>query len=174
MKEYKSGRFTFIPSDLELLKSELESNQSLSSRLRAFVFESWPPGEYDRNAIEYFIEKLRLKGPAAEGWLGWYVLAETDSGKRDLIAAAGFFGPPDEEGSVEIGYSIVEEWRGKGAATEIVEFLVKTAFGYEYVNLIKARTSKDNAASIKVLQKNGFFLSGSGEEPDSLIFHLKK
>ena len=174
MKEYSSGNFTYIPSDERLLTAELESNESLSRLLNAQIGNDWPPGEYDRNAIEYFLEQHKLKGSQSEGWFGWYVLAETEESKRELIAAAGYFGPPDEEGSVEIGYSIVESRRGKGAATEIVGFLVKNAFQDPRVLVIKARTTSDNPGSIKVLERNRFLLERKEEHSGTLSFILKK
>lgn len=174
MKEYCSGSFIYIPADVNLLKAELESNETLSAILNAQIGNYWPPGEYDRNAIEYFLEQLQKYGAQSEGWFGWYVLSAIESSKRELIAAAGYFGPPDGEGSVEIGYSIVDDWRGRGAATEIVGFLVKKAFQDPRVSLIRARTTEDNPGSIKVLERNGFSLSGKGEDPGSLLFFLKK
>lgn len=174
MKEYSSGSFIYIPADVNLLKAELESNESLSALLNARIGSDWPPGEYDRNAIEYFLEQFQKYGARSEEWFGWYVISAIESSQRELIAAAGYFGPPDGEGSVEIGYSIVEGWRGKGAATEIVGFLVKNAFQDTRVSLIKARTSRDNPGSIKVLERNGFSPAGEGEDPGSLSFSLKK
>ena len=84
----------------------------MTSLLCVDVPASWPPGEYDRDALEFF--KSKLEGAAAEhrGWYGWYVMSLSGDGARQsLVAAAGYLGPPSD-GGVEIGYSVVPEARG--------------------------------------------------------------
>ena len=36
----------------------------------------------------------------------------------EVIGDIGFHGPPDQAGTVEIGYGIVEQYRGRGLAGE--------------------------------------------------------
>nr|GFB06442.1 hypothetical protein [Tanacetum cinerariifolium] len=88
----------------------------------------WPPGDYDREAMQYFLERLTAGGREAAGWYGWYALrkAEGDT-PRTLVGTGGFMGPPDAAGTAEIGYSIATDWRGQGLATELVGGLVQQA-----------------------------------------------
>ena len=44
------------------------------------------------------------------------------------MGAIGFVGPPDENGDVETGFSIMPEQQGRGYATELVQSIVSRAF----------------------------------------------
>jgi ribosomal-protein-alanine N-acetyltransferase len=128
-------------------------------------------GEYDRNAMEFFRSKLESDAQRYDGWLGWYVV--TRDATPTLIAGAGFLGPP-EDGTVEIGYSVVAEARGAGYATEIVEALVRRAFESDSVQRVVAETATTNEASQRVLERNGFTPAGSGRDASSLRFQKSR
>ncbi|WP_405119690.1 GNAT family N-acetyltransferase [Pseudomonas leptonychotis] len=137
----------------------------------AKISSSWPSGEYDRDAMEFFLSRLEEGGESAEGWYGWYALgSETPEGSRTLIGAAGYHGPPDSTGTVEIGYSVLPEWQNHGYASEMVKLLVTHALSFEGVSLLVAHTRIENPASIAVLSRCGFVPAGAGLEPDSMRF----
>lgn len=71
-----------------------------------------------------------------------------------------FKGEPCEDGGVEIGYAIDPAFQGKGYITEAVEVLCGWALSQKYVRFVKAETKRENIASQKVLQKNGFVFMG--------------
>src|SRR5215475_5788919 len=56
---------------------------------------------------------------------GCYVIIEKVSGLA--VGTIGFFGPPDEAGTVMIGFGLVEAVRGQGYATEALRGLVEYA-----------------------------------------------
>ena len=71
----------------------------------------------------------------------------------------------DESGSTETGYGIVENYRNCGYATEAVCAVVDWALKQNAVNCVTAEVDKDNIASVRVLEKSGFELTGrAGEE----------
>lgn len=78
----------------------------------------------------------------------------------DLVGTAigtiGFFGPPDEQGEVTIGYGLVPGARGFGYATEAVGRLVEFCRSQAGVRAVLADTATDNVASQRVLAKTGF------------------
>ena len=80
----------------------------------------------------------------------------------ELRAATG--GKPTERGEVEVGYSIMPSWQGSGLATEAVAALVDWAFSHADVQRVTAQTMPALAASIRVLEKNGFCLLDEGCE----------
>jgi RimJ/RimL family protein N-acetyltransferase len=80
------------------------------------------------------------------------------------VAGAGYLGPPAEDGSVEIGYSVIPEARGRGYASEIVQFLVARAFSFAGVQRVIAQTQESNLASSTVLARCGFVAVGPGAE----------
>jgi ribosomal-protein-alanine N-acetyltransferase len=71
----------------------------------------------------------------------------------------------NEDGSVEIGYGINDEFQGQGYATEAVAVAVNWALKQAGVLRVEAETEPDNAASQRVLAKCGFVPNGIvGEE----------
>ena len=84
-----------------------------------------------------------------------------------VVGSIGFFGPPEaaEDGvaEAEIGYGLVPDARGHGAATEALRGLLGAtdAAGVR----VRARTEPANTASVRVLAKCGFTeLRGSDED----------
>lgn len=71
----------------------------------------------------------------------------------------------DKTGSSEIGYGIAEEYRGHGYATEAVTAMAAWALQQDGVSCVTAEVDRDNAASVRVLEKSGFEPTGrTGEE----------
>jgi RimJ/RimL family protein N-acetyltransferase len=71
------------------------------------------------------------------------------------VGGIGFFGPPGNDGSVELGYGLVEAARGRGFATEALLALVSQAL-VRGARQVKADTELQNRASQRVLEKAGF------------------
>lgn len=166
-------RLTLIAATLEHVRIELEAPEHLSILLDARVSSAWPTGEYDRAAMEFFRARLAEGGREVEGWYGWYAVRKADAqSPRALVGAGGYFGPPDAEGIVEIGYSVLPEWRRMGYASELVRALLERAFGQAQVTKVIAHTTEANPASIGVLLRCGFVAVGAGQEADTLRFEL--
>jgi RimJ/RimL family protein N-acetyltransferase len=80
-------------------------------------------------------------------------------------------------GDPEVSYWIGKEYWGRGLATEALSVFL----GYVEVRPLYARVAKDNAASIRVLEKCGFTISGEdkgfsnarGEEVEEFILKLR-
>jgi ribosomal-protein-alanine N-acetyltransferase len=159
----RAGRLTLVPATLALLDADLESGEALGRGLNAVVPESWPPGEYDRGAAEFFRDRL-AEEPGSAGWYGWYAIWRPEDRLPILIGMVGYLGPPDPSGTVEIGYSIATEFRAGGFATEIVRALVARAWASPGVRRVIARVRSGNAGSEKVLQRCGFARVGPAEE----------
>ena len=137
-----SSKLDFVAATVEHLEAELQSREMLSSLLRVNIPEDWPPGEYDPPAIKYFLDQLK-KNPDAYGWYNWYAILR--SGRVEpgtLVGAGGFFGPPNPDGQIEIGYSIVPKFAGRGYATELVSFLIEYTATHANVKRIIATWQK--------------------------------
>jgi RimJ/RimL family protein N-acetyltransferase/predicted enzyme related to lactoylglutathione lyase len=154
-------RLDLIPANVVLVDAELRSTDELATALGARIPGPWPPGEYDREAILHF-RRCLAEHPDAVGWYGWYVLLRGE-GLPVVIGAGGYTGPPDAGGTVEIGYSIVRGYEGRGFATELVRALAEHAFATGRVRQIIARTGGENRGSARVLGKSGFRRTGSRE-----------
>lgn len=172
MRNNKSGRIEMISSSAEHVRIELEMPELLAEKLNAVVSDNWPSGEYDRDAMEFFLSCFETGGDAAKGWYGWYAVnIDNAEGARALVGAGGYFGPPDVNGVVEIGYSILPEWQRRGYATEMVNMLVAHASSFDSVNKIIAHTAAGNVASINVLTTSGFERAETNE--GNVRFELK-
>jgi RimJ/RimL family protein N-acetyltransferase len=159
---FRTQRLELVAATLEHVLAEFSGRGALAALLKVQVPSSWPPGEYDRDALEFFKSKLESASPEEHGWYNWYVISLGTSGfGQSLVAGAGYFGPPSR-GTVEIGYSVVPEARGQGYATEIVEALVAHAFKSQRVRSIIAHAQDTNEASSSVLRRCGFRAVGPG------------
>jgi len=171
----RTARLTLAAATPAHLRTELDAPERLASLLGAEVADDWPSGEYDRDAMEFFHERLREGGDAAAGWYGWYAIRHADGdGPRALVGAGGYLGPPDEDGIVEIGYSVLPEWQRRGYAGEIASALVARAFALAGVARVIAHTTLENAGSVTVLTRLGFVTAGPGPEPGIIRFELPR
>jgi RimJ/RimL family protein N-acetyltransferase len=80
-----------------------------------------------------------------------------------VVGDCGTVGPPDD-GSVEIGYGLAAPYRGRGIGTEVVRLLSELLLARPDVRRLTAEVLLDNAASHRVLEKNGFAVERSDGE----------
>lgn len=166
----RTARLELLAATLDLIAAELAGPQALGALLGVPVPASWPPGEYDQDALQFFTSRLVAGGPAALGWYNWYAITLGADGRREsLVAGAGYMGPP-ADGVVEIGYSVAPEARGRGFATEIVQALADRALSVGGVHKVIAHTLVSNLTSQRVLKRAGFSAAGPGAEPQLLRF----
>jgi [ribosomal protein S5]-alanine N-acetyltransferase len=106
-------------------------------------------------------------------WEHGFALVHRDI--QSVIGGAGFKGPPDQQGMVEIAYGIVPSYQGRGYATEATAALVAFAFGSGRVRLIRAHTSPTANASTRVLAKCAFCHIGEVMDPeDGLVWRWER
>jgi RimJ/RimL family protein N-acetyltransferase len=106
---------------------------------------------------------LAAAGPTATPFT-MYLIRRADDGKA--VGGFGFFGPPDETGSVEFGYGLIPSARGAGLATEAVQVALDHASAWGALIAV-ADTALGNTASQRVLTKNGF---DEVERDESLVY----
>jgi ribosomal-protein-alanine N-acetyltransferase len=119
-----------------------------------------------------WIEQLRV-APGPDAWTLGFGVQHRDESR--VIGSAGFKGPPDEDGIVEIAYGIAPGYQGRGFATEAARALV--AFALERVDVtgIRAHTMPENGASSHVLAKCGFERVGEVVDPeDGLVWRWER
>ncbi len=73
-----------------------------------------------------------------------------------MVGEFCFKGPPDQTGSVEIGYATYEQYKNKGYMSDAVGAITKWSLTQPEVNSIKACTAPNNTPSQKILKKTGF------------------
>lgn len=156
----QSRRLSLIACTRELIGKDIEGSENLAEVLGTVVPQDWPPALYGRTAMRFAL--MQLDDPAEQGWSFWYLTTKQEQG--ELVGIASFKGRPDTAGSVEISYSIISSFQRQGLATEAVAALVGWAFSHYNVKEVSAETFPYLRQSIRVLEKNGFHLTGPGSE----------
>jgi [ribosomal protein S5]-alanine N-acetyltransferase len=93
---------------------------------------------------------------------GIWVLVERET--DTVVGDIGFHGPPDESGTVEIGYSVLPERRRRGYATEAVRALTSWALEQPGVRAVTASCEPTNIGSIRALERAGFTRVGENAD----------
>jgi RimJ/RimL family protein N-acetyltransferase len=166
-------RLALVPATPALLEAALAGNARLASALHAVVPASWPHRFLDDQALRYVLARLE-ESSARSGWWLYFVVLPEATGTRTLIGSAGYKGPPTRDGSVEIGYGIVDDRQRRGYATEAARGLIARAFSFPEVGLVVAETLPELLPSIGVLRKCGFRDAGTGSEPGVIRFELDR
>jgi RimJ/RimL family protein N-acetyltransferase len=94
----------------------------------------------------------------------WITRVVYDSTRRIVVGKAGFHGPPDEQGMVEIGYAIDPRWRRRGYARAAVDVMLKHAHCSPDVRTVRASISPSNVISQRLVAQYGF--AAVGEQID--------
>jgi RimJ/RimL family protein N-acetyltransferase len=74
-----------------------------------------------------------------------------------VVGDCGWFGPPDEDGEVEIGYGLARSVRGRGLGTEAVALLLDW-LATKGAKRVRAEVRPGNAASFALLARLGFVI----------------
>ena len=91
----------------------------------------------------------------------WTVI---DKAQNTMVGDICFFGAPNENGEVEIGYGTYEDFRGKRYMIDAVAAIVEWAKSQPSIKAVLASTDKSNVASYTILQRNDFSKSGETDE----------
>lgn len=148
--DLRTERLTLVSLTPELARKALEDREELGRILGAHVPVSWPGADFARVLP-------RIADSATE--TSTRLIVHTED--RTVIGETGFHGPPDGTGAVEVGYSIIPEYRGQGFAFEATRALIEDAFATPGVRRVVAECLDDNRASLRVLEKLGMRRIGS-------------
>jgi [ribosomal protein S5]-alanine N-acetyltransferase len=168
----RSERLELVPATVDLLSAALEGPSALEIALHTRVPPTWPPEFLDSPALEFTRDRLAEAPDDGEWWMYFIVLPHAAE-ERVLIGTAGYKGPP-ADGTVEVGYGIVTDYRRRGYASEAVLALVARAFLVPGMRRVIAETLPELTPSIGVLRKCGFELIGEGSEPGVIRFELTR
>lgn len=170
----QTKRLTLIPATREVLAADLNDRGRFSRLLQARVPAAWPPPLMDEGVIREF---LRIQDdPSGSLFAAWYwVLNDPATGTGTLIGNGGILQARGRPDTAVLGYSVLDEFWNRGYATEAVGALVPVIFSLPGITRIIATTYPDLAASIRVLEKNGFVKTedvpaGAGAEEGTVCY----
>lgn len=138
----------------------------MRSLLDVNVSDDWP-GDGVRGFFPFYADLLE-RDP---GWLGWGIWLIVHAADAAIIGDIGFKGPPDRDGVVEIGYSVVPGYRRQGYASEAAGALVIWGLGQPGVTRVRAECYRNNQASIGVLKRVG--LTVVAEDGELLLWEIR-
>lgn len=121
--------------------------------------------ERDPELKEAYAEMLdgALANPERRLWHTLWVMTLKD--ERETVVGNLDFKGLDASRVVEIGYATTPGYEGRGLMTEAVGAMIRWAVATGLVDAAEAETAPENAASQRVLEKNGFRFAGKfGEE----------
>ncbi|WP_370949678.1 GNAT family N-acetyltransferase [Amycolatopsis sp. cg5] len=91
--------------------------------------------------------------PASAAWVTGIIWDEL---RQLAVGRAGYHGPPDPAGMVEIGYAVEPAHRRRGYARAALEALLRRAADEPHVRTVRVTISPDNVASYQLASKYGF------------------
>jgi RimJ/RimL family protein N-acetyltransferase len=113
----------------------------------------------------YRLKQLESQ-PEADGWTAHAAVAEPEG---VVVGHAGYHGPPDADGMVEVGYTVDPQYRRQGYAKAILAALIARAVAEPAVRVVRATISPDNVASLATIASFGFAQNGEQwDEEDGL------
>ncbi len=123
--------------------------------------------EWPGEAIASFpeLQRRHAADPAYQEWGGIMI-------DRERLIAVGQMGvkaPPDQTGTVEIGYGVNQSLRGRGYATELARAFATWLLEQPSVRQVTAECLVDNHASARVLQTAGFRRAGERSDDEGIL-----
>ncbi len=110
-------------------------------------------------------DQVRADPPSA----GWITAVVWDPDRQVAVGRAGFHGPPDGSGMVEVGYSIDPAHRRRGYARAAVRALLDRAAREPGVRVVRASVGPANEPSLRLVRSLGFVAVGEQiDEEDGL------
>ena len=141
----------------KLQESDAESLFHFEVANRVYFNKMVPDRGEDYYKFKFFNDKLlQLITEQSLGFSTFYLIKDENGfiiGRINLVD----FNHANQ--SVELGYRISEDQSGKGMATLGVKQVLGEVYHQDKIKHISARTTKDNLASQKVLENNGFTYS---------------
>lgn len=126
---------------------------------------------------EYFVgpdwrETWRMRSEQVEqdpDSAAWVTGVIWDERQQVAVGRAGYHGPPDQSGMVEIGYAVDPAYRRRGYARAALEALLQRAAHEPQVKTVRVTISPGNTASYALASQYGFVEVGEQrDEGDGL------
>jgi [ribosomal protein S5]-alanine N-acetyltransferase len=165
MLHIQTPRLRLVPCSVQAAQAAISDRAALQTLLGVRVPDDWPAEDL-RDFLPVYGRIVDAQA-ASDGWGIWLVLEQTE---RTLVGDAGFKGPPDDLHAIEIGYSTLPAFQGRGYASEAVQALVAWGLAQPGVRRVVANCLADNAASIRVLRKAG--MRQTGRDRDNLTWEI--
>ncbi|MCI0655824.1 MAG: GNAT family N-acetyltransferase [Acidobacteria bacterium] len=170
----RSERLLLIAATVEMVRAEIHDRRELARLVEARVPADWPPPLNDETSQQWTLTYL-LSNPDAAGFGYWYIaLPDQTAEGKSLVGIVGLKGKPTIDGTVEVGYSVMEDRQRQGYGSEATSALIAWVFDHPEVTRVVAETLPHLRPSIRVMERNGMSFLGSGSEEGVIRFGITR
>ena len=165
-------RLALVAITPQSLQSEISADGLLGAITNTHVPLKWPPEHWEPHVFDLLLK--RIADDATEvGWHRYIALRHTDN-SRTLIGTLGGFRKAERPEECEVGYSVLENYQGKGYATEGTRALIDWALARSSLKMISAQTLPSLPKSIRVMEKCGMKYVGAGDKEGTLRYQWQR
>jgi len=164
-------RVEIVQLDPAALRGLADGDQAAAERTSPVPLSPYLAGPECRRVWEIRAEQV-VEDPASAAWITGIVW---DPERGLAVGRAGYHGPPDGDGMVEVGYSIDPQFRRQGYARAALRALLARAAAEPDVRTLRATISPDNIASRDLVLAHGLVEVGEQEDDEDgleLIYEL--
>jgi len=155
----RTERLVLEPIDPEVIRLLIRGDRAAAQQEAARTFpDEFPTADELGGFLPIQLKRMDAD-PHRRDWLARLMVTH----EGEVIGHCGFHGPPDVIGRAEIGYTVFEQFRGRGFATEAAHALTQWAFTHGEERVF-ATVSPDNAPSLAVIRHLGFVEVGTQED----------
>lgn len=148
-----------LPMTRALLDAEDSGLGTFSAAFGREIPHDWPPEFHDARTRGH-LRGLLDPTPANAVFTAYYILADDRP-----VGTCGFKGPPDSDGRVDVGYSVVASEQRRGHAAAALRALLALAFADGRVFRVVAETIPSLIASQRTAESCGFTLTDRRPDP---------
>ncbi len=155
-------RVEIVQLDAAALRALADGDQAAAERTSPVPLSPYLVGPECRGV--WAIRAVQVvENPPAAAWVTGIVW---DPERQLAVGRAGFHGPPDDDGMVEVGYSIDPQYRRQGYARAALLALLARAVADPDVRTFRATISPDNVASRDLVLAHGLVVTGEQEDDE--------
>ena len=169
--EVQTPRLDLIPVTAASLQCQVGFSAGMYAEmgrlLHAEIPVAWPPEHWEPHVLDYLLN-LFAEHPESVGWCRYLLLRQPD--RRILIGSFGCALPKQESGEAELGYGLLPAWQRQGFAAEAVQAMMPWLAAQQPIRAFVAQTYPELRGSVRVLEKCGFHLAGSGFEEGTVLY----
>lgn len=155
-------RVEIVHLDAAALRGLRDGDQAAAERTSPVPLSPYLAGPECRRVWEIRAEQV-VDDPTSAAWVTGVVW---DPERGLAVGRAGFHGPPDSDGMVEVGYSIDPQFRRQGYARAALRVLLARAAAEPWVRTFRATISPDNLASRDLVLAHGLVEVGEQWDDD--------
>jgi len=152
MPTIETPRLRIFPLTPEQLRLWVENVPALEREL-GYSYRGVPMEDRPLTSARKLIDQAEASPEDLLYCTAWMLVQKED---QAIIGSAGFKGPPDRNGEVEISYAMGTGYRHRGYMTEAVEAICRWALSQPGVSHITAETNLVSYPSQHILERLGF------------------